>query len=175
MPAVAGDGVLAQAVREASFAQRVGERAPGGPAVGEADGGQVEVGNQQDDPADVGDLLGVLRVKVKLESAWGCGQRGDGEDLVGSPALVPLVGDEVGAGEVASEGGLGIVRAFFVSCSLAQRRFLHGAGGHVLEPVVLDAAEVAEHSRYCPAGRHDRRLPGILSIRESSLFTLLTL
>jgi hypothetical protein len=29
----------------------------------------------------------------------------------------------------------------------------------MLEPVVLDAAEVPEHPRHGPAGRHDRRLP----------------
>src|SRR5580693_7786711 len=68
----------------------------------------------QDDPADVRDLLGVLRVMVKAEPARGRGQRGDGEDLVGSPALVAVAGDEVGAGRAAGEGGLGIVRAFFL-------------------------------------------------------------
>src|ERR1700722_20783721 len=69
--------------------------------------------HMQDDPADVRDLPGVLRVMVKVEPARGRGQRGDGEDLVGSPALVAVVGDEVGAGPVAGEGGLGIIGAFF--------------------------------------------------------------
>jgi len=71
---------------------------------------------------------------VKVEPARGCGQRGDGEDLVGPPALVAVVGDEVGAGPVAREGGLGIVRAFFlIPRFLARRRFLHDAspGGRV--------------------------------------------
>ena len=68
----------------------------------------------QDDPADVRDLLGVLRVRVKAEPARGRGQRGDGEDLVGSPALAAVAGDEVGAGPGAGEGGLGIVCAVFL-------------------------------------------------------------
>src|ERR1039457_950312 len=63
----------------------------------------------EDDPANVHDLLGVLRVRVKAEPARGRGQRDDGEDLVRSPALVAVVGDEVGAGPAARKGGLGIV------------------------------------------------------------------
>jgi hypothetical protein len=117
----------------------------------------------EDDPADVRDLLGVLRVMVKVEPARGRGQRGDGEDLVGSPALVAVVGDEVGAGPTAGEGGFGIVGAFFlVFRLLGRRRFLHDARGHVLEPMVFDAAQVPEHPRHRPARGHDGRLPGIL-------------
>src|ERR1700722_20880847 len=84
--------------------------------------------HMQDDPADVRDLPGVLGVLVKVEPARGRGQRGDGEDLVGSPALVAVAGDEVGAGPGAGEGGLGIVRAvFLVLRLLVRRRFLHDA------------------------------------------------
>ena len=73
---------------------------------------------------------GVRHLAPKVEPARGRGQRGDGEDLVRSPALVAVVGDEVGAGPVAGEGGLGIVGAFFlVSASPA-------ADGSSMMPVV---------------------------------------
>src|ERR1700729_1830440 len=66
----------------------------------------------QDDPADVRDLPGVLRVMVKAGPGRGRGQGGDPEGLVGSPALAAVASDEVGAGPAAGEGGLGIVGAF---------------------------------------------------------------
>jgi hypothetical protein len=60
---------------------------------------------------------------------------------------------------VADESGLGIVRAFFlVPRVLGRRRFLPDARDHVLEPVMLDAAEVPELiGRTRPAGT---RYPG---------------
>ena len=85
--------------------------------------------HMQDDPADVRDLPGVLRVVVKAEPARGRGQRGDGEDVVRSPALVAVPGDEVGARPVAGEGGLGIVGAFFLIPASP-------AGGSSMTPVV---------------------------------------
>src|ERR1700733_11249076 len=105
----------------------------------------------QDDPADIRDLPDVLRVRVKAEPARSRGQRGDGEDLIGSLALVAVAGDEVSTGPVAREGGLGIVGAFVLVPAFAlapgfpvpgfpRRRFLPDARGHLLEPVVLDAA-----------------------------------
>src|SRR5580704_6163856 len=115
----------------------------------------------QDDPADTRDLGGVLRVRVEVEPARGCRKRSNGENLIGLPAHVAVVGDDVGARPVAREGGVRIV-LFFIPFFPACRRVLGAARGHLGEPVVLGAAEVSEHSGHRPAGRHDRRLPGLL-------------
>jgi hypothetical protein len=59
----------------------------------------------QDDPPDVRELPDVLRVMVEVEPARGRGQRGDGGDLVGPPALVAVMSDEgcrAGADDAAS-------------------------------------------------------------------------
>jgi len=54
-----------------------------------------------------------------------------------------------------------VVLAFLSLFLIVRPRFLR-AGGHVLEPVPFDAAEVEEHPGHRPAGRHGRRLPGLL-------------
>jgi hypothetical protein len=68
----------------------------------------------------------------------------------------------LGQSQVKAASGSYVAFLLAPPASSAVRRFLHDARGHVLKPVVLDAAEVPEHPGHRPVGRHDPRLPGLL-------------
>ena len=106
----------------------------------------------QDHHADAGYLV------VAVLAAGHVRQADAGQDLVRLVALRAVVAEHLRRRAVAGKGHRRIVRR----PPLVPRQVCSRPGDHLLEPVPLGVTEVLHQARDRPAGRDDRRMPGIL-------------